>query len=227
MGEFVTVAGLIAQSLSIPVICDADQAGETSLNAYRTVKSFERAGVAAIHIEDTVNPKHASGSGRRPAGTGFDRLQPIPEMVSRLAAALDARTDPDFVIIGRTEALLYGMPIDEAIRRGVAYAKAGIDLFWANGGGSADAINRLAKEVPVPILAINAPLRLVKDTPLKVDMFTTSSMGWAAKLHDTMVRQLKEHGEYTTRPESMDITNLLNTSAYSKMAEHWLGLKKG
>ena len=121
MSEMVEISSRIADAISIPVISDADQGGETALNVYRTVKMFEKAGIAGIHIEDSINPKHMGGAS--------DRLQPADEMLTRISAAVEARTDPDFVIIARTDELYNDGSVDEAIRRGVAYAKAGADVF--------------------------------------------------------------------------------------------------
>jgi 2-methylisocitrate lyase-like PEP mutase family enzyme len=96
-------AGRIAREISIPAIADADQAGETSLNVYHTVQQYERLGLAALHIEDSRNPKKME-TWAGPGGPTTSALQSIEQMRERLEAAVSARTNPDFVIIGRTVA---------------------------------------------------------------------------------------------------------------------------
>ena len=94
MSEAVQGAGYIAEAIEIPVICDADNGYGNAINVGRTVRAFERAGVAGIHIEDQVWPKrcgHMFGK----------RLIPKEEMAMKIRAALDARRDQDFVIIAR------------------------------------------------------------------------------------------------------------------------------
>src|SRR5689334_10250769 len=108
----------VAACVDIPLICDADTGYGNAVNVRRTVEEFEAAGVAAIHLEDQISPKrcgHLPGS------------RPVIEMeehLGKIEAALAARRDPDFIVIARTDAAS-GFGIDEAIRRGKAYRKAG------------------------------------------------------------------------------------------------------
>ncbi|MGZ8229218.1 MAG: isocitrate lyase/PEP mutase family protein [Burkholderiales bacterium] len=115
----------IARCVSLPVIADVDTGYGNAINVVRTVEDFEAAGLAAIHIEDQMAPKrcgHVAGK----------VLVPIEEAVGKLQAALDARKDQDFVIIARTDAIAAaGAGLDEAIRRGKAYARIGCDMIWA------------------------------------------------------------------------------------------------
>lgn len=123
--EMLTNARNIARSVRLPVIADADTGYGNALNVIRTVQDFEAAGVAGIHIEDQVSPKrcgHVAGK----------VLISLEEAVGKLQAALDARRDKDFVIMARTDAVAAaGGGIDEAIRRGKAYARIGCDMIWA------------------------------------------------------------------------------------------------
>ncbi len=86
--ELVEIGGRIARGVSVPAIVDADQGGETALNAYWSVTAYDRAGIAGLHIEDTKNPKHM--------GQGKSELMALDEMLLRIAAAVDARSDPNF-----------------------------------------------------------------------------------------------------------------------------------
>ena len=122
--EMVANARNIARAVDIPVVCDADTGYGNALNVIRTVQNFEAAGVAAIHIEDQVSPKrcgHVAGK----------MIVPVDEAVGKLKAALDARKDPDFVIMARTDAVAaVGGGLDEAIRRGKEYARIGCDMLF-------------------------------------------------------------------------------------------------
>jgi 2-methylisocitrate lyase-like PEP mutase family enzyme len=123
--EMLNNARHIARSVSLPVIADVDTGYGNAINVIRTVQNFEAAGVAAIHIEDQVSPKrcgHVAGK----------IVVSLEEAVGKLQAALDARRDPDFMIIGRTDAVAAaGGGLDEAIRRGKAFSRIGCDMVWA------------------------------------------------------------------------------------------------
>ena len=138
----------VASCVEIPVICDADTGYGNAINVRRTVEEFEAAGVAAIHLEDQVSPKrcgHLPGS--RP-------VVAMEEHVGKIEAACDARRDPDFVIIARTDAAA-GHGLDEAIRRGKAYRNAGADVLFVELKGSAgivDELRRVTSEIDAPCL---------------------------------------------------------------------------
>jgi 2-methylisocitrate lyase-like PEP mutase family enzyme len=123
--EMVANAGNIARAVNIPVVADADTGYGNAINVIRTVQNFEAAGVAAIHIEDQVSPKrcgHVAGK----------TVIPLEEAAGKIRAACEARRDPDFIIIARTDAVAaIGGGLDEAIRRGKAYVRAGADMVFA------------------------------------------------------------------------------------------------
>jgi 2-methylisocitrate lyase-like PEP mutase family enzyme len=127
MTETEMVANLrnIAKATSLPVVADADTGYGNAINVIRTVQNYEAAGLAAMHIEDQVAPKrcgHAAGK----------IVVPLEEAVGKIRAAVEARRDPDFMIIARTDAVAAaGGGLDEAIRRGHAFARAGADMVWA------------------------------------------------------------------------------------------------
>ena len=112
-----------AACVDIPLICDADTGYGNSVNVQHTVREFEAAGVAAIHIEDQLAPKrcgHLPGS--RP-------VIDLNEAVGKIEAAVAARNDPDFIVIARTDAAA-GLGLDEAIRRVQAFRAAGADVLF-------------------------------------------------------------------------------------------------
>ena len=122
MPEMVENARYIAEAVKIPVIVDADNGYGNAINAMRTVREFERAGVAGIHIEDQAWPKkcgHMFGK----------RLIAKDEMAGKIRAALDARRDKDFVIIARCDALMVS-GLDDTLDRGEAYLAAGADMLF-------------------------------------------------------------------------------------------------
>jgi 2-methylisocitrate lyase-like PEP mutase family enzyme len=121
MTEMVERAAIIAQAVTIPVRADADTGYGNAINVYRTVQEFERAGVAAIHLEDQVSPKRCGQL------TGKSVIS-LEEMLGKIHAAIDARRDPDLVIFARTDSM-HTHGIEEVIRRGKAFEKAGADVI--------------------------------------------------------------------------------------------------
>lgn len=221
--ELVEIGGRIARGVSVPAIVDADQGGETALNAYRSVTAYERAGIAGLHIEDTKNPKHM--------GQGKSELMALDEMLLRIAAAVDARSDPDFVIIARSDCLILGSnrgDADEAIRRGIAFAKAGADAFFCVGMKS-DQVERIAAGVPIPLIALNIPLPAVRDTGLKMDIHAVQVYQAAAKLYETMILELKDEGQFLRRDERRltpeTVAQVMHTAEYRKLAEQWMKVR--
>jgi carboxyvinyl-carboxyphosphonate phosphorylmutase len=138
----------IASCIDIPLICDADTGYGNAVNVRRTVEEFEAAGVAAIHLEDQVSPKrcgHLPGS--RPVVS-------TEEHVGKIEAAAAARRDPDFVVIARTDAAS-GHGLDEAIRRGKAYRRAGADVVFVElktGPTILEDLRRVTSEIDAPCL---------------------------------------------------------------------------
>src|SRR6187402_3582022 len=120
---FAAHAHRAAACIDIPLICDADTGYGNAVNVRHTVREFESAGVAAIHIEDQVAPKRC---GHLPGSRPVISLE---EHAGKIEAAAAARRDPDFLIIARTDAAT-GLGLDEAIRRGQAYRKAGADVVF-------------------------------------------------------------------------------------------------
>ncbi|OGA45450.1 MAG: hypothetical protein A3F74_08545 [Betaproteobacteria bacterium RIFCSPLOWO2_12_FULL_62_58] len=138
----------VASCVDIPLICDADTGYGNAVNVRRTVEEFESAGVAAIHLEDQVSPKRCGHlPGARP-------VIELAEAVGKIDAAIAARRDPDFIIIARTDAAS-GHGLDEAIRRGKAYRKAGADVVFVELKTSPTVLEdmkRITSEIDAPCL---------------------------------------------------------------------------
>ncbi len=143
--EVVDQVQRIADVVSIPVIADADTGFGGPLNVVRIVRDMERAGVSAIQIEDQAWPKRC---GHEPGR----RLVPVGEMVSRLKAALDARQDPDLIIIARTDARS-DFGLDAALERAAAYGDAGADVIFVESPESEDELRRVPAALNTPALA--------------------------------------------------------------------------
>jgi 2-methylisocitrate lyase-like PEP mutase family enzyme len=142
--EIVDRVANIVEHAGIPVIADADTGYGNALNTQRAVRAFERAGVAALHLEDQTFPKRC--------GHYDDKaIVPAVEMSQKLRAARDAMTDPDVVLIARTDALAVE-GLDAAIERAQAYAEAGADVIFVEAPESLAQIEAIARRVPQPKL---------------------------------------------------------------------------
>ncbi len=138
-------AGRIARATALPTIADADTGFGEPLSVARTVQEFERSGLAGMHLEDQVNPKrcgHLEGK----------RLVPTADMVRKVAAAVAARRDPDFLIIARTDARAVE-GLDAAVERAQAYVAAGADVVFAEALTTLDEYRVFGAALDVPLLA--------------------------------------------------------------------------
>ena len=145
MEDVLTDARRIVDATQMPLLVDIDTGWGGAFNIARTVRSFERAGVAAVHMEDQVGQKRC---GHRPG----KEVVPRDEMVDRVKAAVDARTDPGFVIMARTDAAAVE-GVDAAIERAVAYVEAGADMIFPEAMKTLEDYRRFRAAVKVPILA--------------------------------------------------------------------------
>src|ERR1043165_301364 len=146
MSESIERAAQVVSAIQIPVIADADTGYGNAVNLVRTVREFERIGVAAIHIEDQITPKrcgHLDGK----------EVISLAEMEMKLHAALKTRTDSDFCIIARTDARgVHGF--DDAIQRAKAFAKLGVDAIFVEAPQSEEELAEIPRRLPdIPLLA--------------------------------------------------------------------------
>lgn len=145
LSEVAQYTSEIANSVSIPAIADVDTGFGEVLNVMRTVEEFERAGIAAIHIEDQVMPKRC---GHLPG----KELITTEAMVQKIKGAVEARKNSDFVIIARTDARAVE-GLNGAIRRAQAYIKAGADMIFPEALESKEEFRKFADAVNVPLMA--------------------------------------------------------------------------
>ena len=144
MTEMVETTRRICDAVERPVIADADCGYGNPLNVMRTVRALEAAGAAGLHLEDQVTPKRCGHMASK-------AVIPAAEMVAKVAAAVDARDDPDFVIIARTDARA-PEGLDAALERARAYSAAGADVLFVEAPESIEEIRRIATELPGPQL---------------------------------------------------------------------------
>jgi methylisocitrate lyase len=145
MEDVLTDARRIVDATQLPLLVDIDTGWGGAFNIARSIRNFERIGVAAVHMEDQVGQKRC---GHRPG----KEVVPKEEMVDRVKAAVDARTDRNFVLMARTDAAAVE-GIDSAIERAVAYVEAGADMIFPEAMKTLDDYRRFKAAVKVPILA--------------------------------------------------------------------------
>ena len=185
MSEMVDSVRTIAAAVDVPVICDADTGYGNPLNVMRTVREYERAGAAALHIEDQTWPKRC----------GFlagKQVIPMPEMVAKVRAACDARRDPALVIIARTDALqVYGW--DEAESRARAYREAGADMVFVDGIATVEDLETYARrlaDLPRVYNGVLLPLPELARRGFRVTIHPGSLAVVYAALRDAMAELL-------------------------------------
>ena len=145
LSEMVDVCRRVCATTEKPVIADGDTGHGNELNVWRTVREFEAVGAAGIHIEDQVSPKRCGHMNGKSVIASDD-------MVGKIAAAVDARVDPDFVIIARTDALAVE-GLDAALERAEAYRAAGADVLFVEAPRTEGQIAQIAEELkPTPLI---------------------------------------------------------------------------
>ncbi|MDD2954724.1 MAG: isocitrate lyase/PEP mutase family protein [Oscillospiraceae bacterium] len=141
--QMVELTRNICSAVSIPVMADGDTGFGNAVNLYYAVREFEAAGAAGINLEDQFFPKrcgHMNGK----------QIVPLGEAVKKIEAAAAARSDPDFVINARTDAIAVA-GVEEAILRGNAFAKAGADLIFVEAPAKADDVKRVIQSIDAPV----------------------------------------------------------------------------
>ena len=187
MTELIEFSGRIARSIDIPVMADADDCGGSPIAVYRAIQGFERAGLAAVMIEDHVQAKHLGQGGR---------LVPADWMVNKIRAAVDARRDQNFTIVARGDAMSIGLSKQEALERGAAYAEAGADiLFFA--GLPQDEMPRVADQMGKPLMTTvnNTPIPELRRNRVRLAVYASQAVNAAMGAAYEALRQLKETGQ--------------------------------
>jgi methylisocitrate lyase len=193
--EFVEAARSLVQATRLPVLCDADTGFGEAVNVERTVRLFEAAGVAGIHLEDQQLPKrcgHLSGKS----------LVPMEVMAAKLRAAVAARTDPGFVIIARTDAR--GVSgLDDALARAQRYCEAGADAVFPEALETPEEFARFARAVPAPLLANmtefglspNLPFSTLAEMGYRMVLYPLTALRVALRATQQTLAHLRSHGQ--------------------------------
>jgi methylisocitrate lyase len=185
MTEMAEMYARLCDSTDLPLFADADTGYGNTTNVARTLRAYERAGVAGLFIEDQVSPKrcgHMEGK----------RVVPAAEMVAKLKAALDARVDADLIICARTDARAV-QGLGEAIDRAQLYREAGADLLFVEAPLSVEEMRRVCSEIPAPCLANNieggrTPILSAR----QLEEMGFATVTWPVSACYTMARALRE-----------------------------------
>jgi methylisocitrate lyase len=226
MTEIVRLAGYVASAVKIPAIVDADTGFGGPENIARTVRELEAAGLAGCHIEDQEFPKRC---GHLPGKSVVE----IEEMVGRVKAAVDARRDPDFLIIARTDARAVE-GFDRAVERAGEYLAAGADAIFPEALQTVEEFADFAKEVDLPLLANmtefgKSPLlsfEELADLGYRMVIFPQSAFRVAMKASEEFLRGLKKTGSQSEWLEKMQTREeLYDLLDYDPAAESWQGFR--
>ena len=222
--EVTRLGGYIAQAVEIPAVIDADTGFGGPSNVARTVREFERVGLAGMHLEDQEFPKrcgHLSGKA----------VVPLSEMVEKIRAAVAARTDRDFLILARTDSRAVE-GFDGAVLRAQTYLEAGADGIFPEALESPDEFARFAKEVNAPLLANMTEFgkgQLLNVTQLadmgyRMVIFPQTVFRVANRAMAECLRDLKAKGTQTNWLDRMQTrSELYEILGYDPNATRWPG----
>ena len=218
--ELATAMHQITLRTRIPVIADGTTGFGEPLHVMRTVREVERAGGAGIEIEDQLVPKRAHHH------RGIEHLIPVEAMADKVRAAVEAREDPDFVIIARTNGVMQES-FERAVERGRAYAEAGADLIMAT-PRTLDEAKRLPQEIGAPMMLMVSPT----DGEANLPPAELARMGYPLIVHPTAglvaafgalwdtYRDLKEHGRLHLDPGRVEAVQAeINEAVH--LPEYW------
>ena len=219
MSEMAANAAAIANTVSVPVIADADTGYGDVLQVRRTIREYERAGVAGVHIEDQESPKRCGHLDDK-------RVVAQEEMVRKLHAALDAREDDDFTIIARCDALAV-TGWDDALRRCEAYVEAGADVLFLEAVQTREQAAYVTSHFDVPVLynfvetgkSPLLPVAELEKLGFKLVIFPISAMLAAMKTMSDLMRELRDTGttEHAIADRMVSIHECFDTMGLTDM----------
>jgi 2-methylisocitrate lyase-like PEP mutase family enzyme len=200
--DMVARAGQIARSCHTPVIADADTGYGGLLNVRHSVLGYEAAGIAAIQIEDQESPKKCGHTPGR-------RVIPAHEMALKIEVAVESRTSTDFLVIARTDART-SLGLNEAIRRGQLYARAGADIVFVESPETEDELARIGQEIDAPLLANMVeggrtpilPAKRLAELGFAVAIYPAVGFLATAAALERVYAHLRDHGDSTALPAS-------------------------
>src|SRR6266446_2100760 len=222
--EVARLAGYIANAVNIPAIVDADTGFGGAENVARTIRELESAGLAGCHIEDQEFPKrcgHLAGKS----------IVDVDEMVGKIKVAVAVRSDPDFMIIARTDARAVE-DFDRAVDRAQAYVEAGADAIFPEALQSAEEFKTFAGEIKAPLLANmtefgKSPLLSFKelsDLGYRMGIYPMSAFRVSMKASEEFLRDLKKQGTQSGWIDKMQTRlELYELLDYDPSVESWRG----
>jgi 2,3-dimethylmalate lyase len=198
--DMVSRARTIAEGTGTPLIADADTGFGGLINIRQTVRGYEAAGVQGIQIEDQEMPKKCGHTPNR-------RVVPLKDMLRRIEVAVDSRRHDDTLIIARTDART-GLGLDEAIKRGQAFAKAGADVVFVESPETIDEFRRVADSIDAWLLANMVPSGRSPEIPqdelkamgFDIAIYPSAGMGVVCAALQRNYEWLKEHGSTKGSP---------------------------
>ena len=218
--EMVARAANIVEAVNVPVIADADTGFGNAVNVMRTVREYEKAGVAAIQLEDQVAPKKCGHMTGR-------QVVSKEEMVGKIKAAADVRNDSDFMIIARTDArTVHG--IGEALERAKAYEEAGADILFVESPESVEEMKQITSSFKVPVLANMVeggrtpflPVQELEKLGYDLVIFPTASTYLVTKALTRLMTTLKDTGTTASLiPEMITFEEFNNLIGLTKIRE--------
>jgi 2-methylisocitrate lyase-like PEP mutase family enzyme len=204
MSETIERAAQVVSAVKLPIIADADTGYGNAVNLVRTVREFERIGVAAIHVEDQITPKrcgHLDGK----------EVISLGEMEKKLEAALAARTDSDFCIIARTDARgVHGF--DDAIARARAFAKLGVDAIFVEAPQSEQELAQIPRRIPEVPLLVNVfkggktpmlPMKRLQEMGYRIAIYPSETQRAAIHAMRMTLATLKRDGTTESIDEAL------------------------
>jgi len=226
LSEMVSRAAYICEAIDIPVIADADTGYGNPINVRRTVQLYEKAGVSALHIEDQVFPKrcgHLDGK----------EMISVEEMVQKIKAATDARTDENFLIIARTDARAVE-GLDRAIERANEYVRAGADVIFVEAPQSVEEMKEINKRIDALTMANMVeggktpllPVSELEDMGYDLVIFPNSITRIISKAATKLMRELKEKGTTEACIKEMflfkDLTEILGIDEFKRLEKKYV-----
>lgn len=225
LAEMADHARNLAAAVRVPLIADADTGYGNALSVRRTVTMYESAGVAALHIEDQVAPKRCGHlSGHQVISRG--------EFAGKIRAAVEARTDPDLLIIARTDAIS-AVDFDEALRRGETAAKAGADVLFIEAPRSEEQVERIARAFETPLLYNYAPggrspllpFTRLRDLRFAIILLPVDTLLVGARAIAEFLREVKKGDDVLRLTDRylpfQDFNDLIGVTAHMELAERY------
>jgi carboxyvinyl-carboxyphosphonate phosphorylmutase len=228
LGENVRFIGLTVEAVAVPVIADADTGYGNALNVIRTVREYEKAGVAAFHLEDQVSPKKCGHyEGKQVISRG--------EMIGKIKAAVDTRQDPDLVIIARSDARA-SEGLDAAIDRVNAYLEAGADVGFVEAPQSVEELRIVGRSLCGPALANvfeggktpMLPAAELESMGFRLGIYPSQTHRAAIRAAQFVLKALRDDG-HTTRVEAdlatfQEREDAVGTARWRELEERYLRL---